>query len=195
MHHFGIPRHTQSMIPLKGFWLSISWNSSENCYGFGYSYNLAGLWNKTGFRTITAELLVNIMHTHLLAFFEICFLALWRQKLQLCQSQFGNQSKRTVPVHVEFYCVWFWSTVTHSLIHLRSVSPSMPGAIGSLLISGITKHTTYLNEVSTHPLFWSHYFFEKRGAAVQLLHLIAREKKMECLKLKVRDSTKKIWIK
>ena len=145
------------------------------------------LGNKTGFRTITAELLVNIMHTHLLAFFEICFLALWRQKLQLqvsCQSQFGNQSKRAVPVHEEFYCVWFWSTVTHSRIHFRRVSPSMPGAKGSLLISGINKHTTYLNEVSTHPLFWSHKFFEKKGAAVQLLHLIAREKKHGMLKIK-----------
>ena len=29
---------------------------------------LEGLGNKTGFRTITAEMLVNIMHTHLLAF-------------------------------------------------------------------------------------------------------------------------------
>ena len=37
---------------------------------------LVGLGNKTGFRTITAELLVNIMHTHLLEFFEICSLAL-----------------------------------------------------------------------------------------------------------------------
>ena len=41
----------------------------KNCYCFGYSYNLAGLcwWDwetKTGFRTVTAELLVNIMHTH-----------------------------------------------------------------------------------------------------------------------------------
>ena len=125
----------------------------KNCYCFGYSYNLAGrCWWDWEIKLGLAQLLLSclsILCTH------ICLhslrYALWLQVS--CQSQFGNQSKRAVPVHVEFYCVWFWSTVTHSRIHLRSVSPSMPGAKGSLLISRINKHTTYLNEVSTHPLF------------------------------------------